>query len=88
MNLEEIKTRWRKSTDAPKINRYDHGGGRMYVDLEDGTRKLIADLYDEGNREFYYFATSDMTALIAEVERLGADNDQLRATLIELQPKA
>ena len=33
------------------INRYEHGGGRMFVD--DGkNRDLIADTYNEGDREF------------------------------------
>lgn len=33
------------------INRYEHGGGRMFVD--DGkNRDLIADTYNAGDREF------------------------------------
>ena len=33
------------------INRYEHGGGRMFVD--DGkNRDLVADTYNEGDREF------------------------------------
>ena len=49
------------------INRYEHGGGRMFVD--DGkNRDLIADTYNEGDREFIalcYEAFSKRAALTA-----------------------
>jgi hypothetical protein len=50
--------------------RYDHGGGRLFI--EDGdNRDLIADFYDEANREYYARVDpASVLALIAEVERL------------------
>ena len=49
------------------INRYEHGGGRMFVD--DGkNRDLIADTYNEGDREFIalcYEVFSKQAALTA-----------------------
>lgn len=33
-----------------KINRYDHGGARIWIERDDGTRDLIADLYEPAER--------------------------------------
>lgn len=56
------------------INRYAHGGGRMFVD--DGkNRDLIADTYNEGDREFIalcYEVFSDQAALTATSQPGGA----------------
>ena len=49
------------------INRYEHGGGRMFVD--DGkNRDLVAETYNEGDREFIalcYEVFSKQAALTA-----------------------
>ena len=49
------------------INRYEHGGGRMFVD--DGkNRDLVADTYNKGDREFIalcYEVFSKQAALTA-----------------------
>jgi hypothetical protein len=41
-----------------KVIRYEHGGGRVYVDEEGGGRELIADLYREDMRDFVVRACS------------------------------
>ena len=57
------------------INRYEHGGGRMFVD--DGkNRDLIADTYNEGDREFIalcYEVFSKQAALTATSQEGGGD---------------
>lgn len=55
MLREQNRVLWEAFTKTTKgtvtINRYEHGGGRMFVD--DGkNRDLIADTYNEGDREF------------------------------------
>jgi hypothetical protein len=44
--------------------RYDHGGGRMYRELPDGRRSLILDVYEHGDREFYFNAARLVRALL------------------------
>jgi len=51
------------------LNRYDHGGGRLYQEI-DGRRNLIADFYEEADREFYNTARTALPRLIAEIRRL------------------
>lgn len=33
--------------DVTKINRYEHGGARIFIERENGSRDLVADLYDD-----------------------------------------
>lgn len=45
--------------------RYYHGGGRMYLSrvpagLTSEDRELVADLYQEGNREFYFACSPEV----------------------------
>lgn len=35
-----------------KLSRYEHGGGRLFVDGPSGARELVADFYNEDTREF------------------------------------
>ena len=37
--------------DETKIVRYDHGGRRIYIERENGSRDLVADLYDDEGGE-------------------------------------
>lgn len=60
------KTPAERFRDA-KVIRYDHGGGRVYVDEEGSGRELIADLYREDMRDF--------------VIRAGSAHEELRAAL-------
>lgn len=71
LNLEAIKARCEKATGDLTLATYAHGGGRLYViGGPQSQRQLVADFYDEDNREFYYHARTDLPALVAEVERL------------------
>lgn len=80
--LAAIKARADKATaaDALTLSAYAHGGGRLYVvGGPNAERQLVADFYDKDNRQFYYNARADVPALVAEVERLAAENARLRA---------
>lgn len=46
------------------FNRYEHGGGRLYN--ENGKRTLIADCFNESDREFF-FAAHDMADTIRDL---------------------
>src|SRR5688500_12350284 len=55
--------------DKHKLIRYDHGGGRLY--REDGKdRDLLADFYDEDNRELYYWLATHALTLLRELARI------------------
>lgn len=68
--LREIEERAEAATpaDALTVQRYDHGGARLFVDGD--MRKLVMDLYYEEDREFYIAARTDVPRLVAEVRRL------------------
>jgi hypothetical protein len=72
--LQEIEERWKKSTPTPetKLIRYENGGGRMFKDLTDeAPRKLVADFYEEPDREFYAHAWADVRRLLELVRQQG-----------------
>lgn len=53
MNLRALAEKATPHDAIFHINRYDHGGGRMYTeDAGRLSRRLIVDTYDEANREF------------------------------------
>lgn len=53
--LDRLAVLAEKATPGPyKVNRYEHGGGRFYVEPESRiSRDLIADFYLESDRELY-----------------------------------
>lgn len=65
----EIEARVNAATSGTDANltRYDHGGGRMWVDQPGEGRELIADFYNEPDREFLYHAHDDVESLIASL---------------------
>lgn len=68
---EEAKRLLEGVTPEPlKFTRYGHGGARLYRDGDAGERQLVADFFDEGNREFYYAAPRLVRSLLAHVESL------------------
>lgn len=81
--LTEIRERCEKATQWPlKFVRYDHGGARLMqvtpiigIGSSSEERQLIADFYDEANREFYYAAREDVPWLL----------DQLQAALLRAE---
>ena len=57
-----------KATLEPlKLIRYEHGCGRLW---REDTRDLIADFYDEGNREFYARSRDIVSSLCNELEQV------------------
>lgn len=65
--VAEIEAREKGATPQPlNLTRYDHGGGRL-VQNEGNNLQLIADFYDEANREFYVAARDDVPRLIADL---------------------
>ena len=75
--LDAIRGRCEKATPNPELTRYDHGGGRSFLQTGDWEslhgkrdRKLVADYYNEEDREFYHQARTDIPALLAHIEEL------------------
>lgn len=64
--LRELVAAGEKATPTrdATLMRYDHGGGRFYREVG-RDRLLIADFYDEANREFYFAAANARPALAA-----------------------
>lgn len=57
--------------DGAVFREYDHGGGRLFVEAPQ--RRLILDVYHEGDRDFFFSAhkmADTIAELLAEVERL------------------
>jgi len=57
--------------DGAVFREYDHGGGRLFVEAPQ--RRLILDVYHEGDRDFFFSAhkmDDTIAELLAEVERL------------------
>lgn len=55
-----------KATPEPlTLTRYEHGGGRLY---KEEPRTLVADFYDEPDRELFYAMRAKLPALLAVVE--------------------
>ena len=69
--LTKLKEAFAKTTKGNiTINRYEHGGGRMFV--EDGkNRDLIADTYNEGDREFIALCYEVFAALTPQAVKGG-----------------
>ena len=68
MNLHELKRLLMEATPLPhKVNRYDHGGGRVFVDAGED-RNLIADFYEEADRELFIALRNAAPELIAACE--------------------
>ena len=70
-NIREIQSRAEKATPGPTLMRYEHGGGRSLLETLDPKgnplRKLVADYYEEPDREFYHHARTDIPALCADL---------------------
>ena len=63
--LNEIEARANAATDHVKLERYRHGGGRLANFSTNSDRELVADFYNEEDREFYTAARTDVPALVA-----------------------
>lgn len=90
-----IEQRFRRATDvgvpAAKAARYEHGGGRLFIDAPAGeSRTLVLDAYNEADREFYFHAHGDVARLLvehtadqAEIARLRQEMDRAQRRLVE-----
>lgn len=59
-----------KATPGAILIRYPHGGGRMRVDLPSGGCELVADFYNETDREFFDDARNHAERNLALLEAL------------------
>lgn len=71
--LAEIAGRADAATANTELARYDHGGGRVTMT----PRGLVADFYNEPDREFYFNARTDVPALLRLVAVLREQRDNL-----------
>jgi len=80
--LDAIRARHEAATpnDDMKRDRYDHGGGRMYSENDKG-RNLVLDAYQRCDREFYFNAHTDTSALLSHAEALAAKVARLEGEL-------
>ena len=69
--LSEMRERCKAATPFTNndVMRYEHGGGRIWLQEDGDGRKLVADLYHEGDREFFAHARTDIPRLLDELER-------------------
>lgn len=98
-DLIEITRRLNAATKGLTYRRYDRendgdelGGGRAYLNGEAGKRVLALDAYNPADREFYFHALADITALLwhvgdmgQSIARLTADRDTLQRQLAEMK---
>ena len=76
----QIEARLAAATPGPwRVDRYDHGGGRAYV--EEPRRTLVADFYQEGDREMLAHAPADLRWLLDALAEAEAERDALSAKL-------
>jgi len=64
--VEAVRERADAATPGPRLDRYEHGGGRAWIE-EGGGRKLVADYYHVEDREFYHAARADVPVLSADL---------------------
>lgn len=79
-HIERLRGLLEKATPGPLILiRYDHGGGRLY---QETPRQLVADFFQEPDRELFYAMRNAFPALLAVAEaakKACADYDKRRS---------
>lgn len=71
MDLEKLKALCEDATPGPfKVARYDHGGARVYTEDMNQNRELVADFFNEADRECWIAARTAVPELIARIEEL------------------
>lgn len=76
--LTEMEAQAQAATPAEQLalNRYDHGGGRLASPADwmsnnpSASRDLVADFYNEADREFYFVSRTNVPRLIRLVRAL------------------
>ena len=80
----QIEARLAAATPGPwRVDRYDHGGGRAYI--EEPRRTLIADFYQEGDREMLASAPDDLRWLLDALTTVEVERDALAAKLAAVE---
>ena len=86
--IAQIRALLENATPGPwEIYRYRHGGGRigkLGVQNEFDKRALVADTYNEGDRELLYAAPTIIAELLSELDRLTMERDEARQAAIDL----
>lgn len=68
--LERVKALADQAEPNPHLTRYDNGGGRSWTGgLADLGRTLVADYYNEGDREFYHDARTSLPRMARALEK-------------------
>lgn len=69
--IRELLARATPMDEFVQLIRYDHGGGRLFRETDEGTRnrKLIADFYEESDRELFYAMRNSAASLLDGYER-------------------
>lgn len=80
MTTDELLALAAAATQPLKLRRYDNGGGRMSDAATD--RVLVADFYQEADREFY--AALDPATITAHLTREAALEEALATAKAEL----
>lgn len=83
--INRLKELLAKATDVTEADlmRYEHGGGR-WAKLRDGERTLVADFYNEADREAHVAAWLALPALLSTLTNLTPSGvERIRAELIE-----
>jgi hypothetical protein len=77
--LDGIKARLAAVPSLPwEVERYRHGGGRIWSRSPRGIRMLVADTFEgEGNRELLAAAPTDVARLTAAIEAVLRECDYL-----------
>lgn len=69
VDLDAIQERADKATKgAFEFVRYNHGGGRLWVERKGGGRSLVLDTFHAGDTEFYQHAQRDIPTLLELVK--------------------
>ena len=69
-------------TDKYRMDRYAHGGGRAFNDGESGERELIADFYNEGDRELFDLLDRDTVLWLCAQARRAGELERERPSLL------
>lgn len=85
--IAELDRLERAATPAGELAlcRYGHGGGRLASppgwQTEMGDRELVADFYQEAERELFFALRNACRPLLNRLAELEAENERLRAAL-------
>lgn len=56
------------ATERTVINRYDHGGARIFIERENGSRDLVVDIYEPHERREAIIAALIASGIVASID--------------------